>query len=249
MIAHALAKELNVPAYIYDGITVDELTDINRITGLPEMHRKGIGHNLNTRAAAMRYAREQGKAYKDITVIVAHLGGGITVNLHHNGRIEDCVNDEGPFSPERAGGLPMYDVIHRSFEEGQSDKSMMKLVKEEPGRPAGPPRHHRLPRGGAPHPERRHSRQADLRRHGPERGQVHRQDGARRLRQGGRHPADRRHHLLRFYRRGDPPPRVLHCSRHRLSRRGGEDEMQSLAFGCLRVLRGEETARTYTKVE
>ena len=103
---------------------------INRITGLPEMHRKGIGHNLNTRAAAMRYAREQGKAYKDITVIVAHLGGGITVNLHHNGRIEDCVNDEeGPFSPERAGGLPMYDVIHRSFEEGQSDKSMMKLVK------------------------------------------------------------------------------------------------------------------------
>ena len=94
------------------------------------MHRKGIGHTLNTRAAALRYAREQGKAYKDITVIVAHLGGGITVNLHHNGRIEDCVNDEeGPVSPERAGGLPMYDVIHRSFEEGQSDKSMMKLVK------------------------------------------------------------------------------------------------------------------------
>lgn len=134
MIAHVLAKELNVPAYIYDGITVDELTDINRITGLPEMHRKGIGHNLNTRAAAMRYAREQGKAHKDITVIVAHLGGGITVNLHHNGRIEDCVNDEeGPFSPERAGGLPMYDVIHRSFEEGQSDKSMMKLVKSRGG--------------------------------------------------------------------------------------------------------------------
>ena len=72
---------------------------INRITGLPEMHRKGIGHNLNTRAAAMRYAREQGKPYKDITAIVAHLGGGITVNLHHNGRIEDCFNDEGRSLP------------------------------------------------------------------------------------------------------------------------------------------------------
>lgn len=99
MIAHVLAKELNVPAYIYDGITVDELTDINRITGLPYMHRKGIGHTLNTSAAAMRYAREQGKAHKDITVIVAHLGGGITVNLHHNGRIEDCFNDEGRSLP------------------------------------------------------------------------------------------------------------------------------------------------------
>ena len=70
MIAHVLAKELNVPAYIYDGITVDELTDINRITGLPEMHRKGIGHNLNTRAAAMRYAREQGYAKPNERVFV-----------------------------------------------------------------------------------------------------------------------------------------------------------------------------------
>ena len=133
LLAREIAAPLGIPAYIYDGVTVDELLPINKLTGLPSMRRKGMGHNLNTRAAAMRYAREQGKPYKDITAIVAHLGGGITVNLHHNGRIEDCVNDEGPFSPERAGGLPMYDVIHRSFEEGQSDKSMMKLVKSRGG--------------------------------------------------------------------------------------------------------------------
>ena len=246
MIAHALAKELNIPAYIYDGITVDELTDINRITGLPEMHRKGIGHNLNTRAAAMRYAREQGKAYKDITVIVAHLGGGITVNLHHNGRIEDCVNDEeGPFSPERAGGLPVYDVIHRSFEEGQSDKSMMKLVKSRGGLLA--------------HLGTTDCREVEQR--------IHNGDAHAKLIYDAMAL-----NVAKFI--GKTAPGV--CGKvdailltggityseyidEEIRRRvsfvapvivyPGEDEMQSLAFGCLRVLRGEESARTYTKVE
>ncbi len=134
MIAKAISDELGIPAFIYDGVTVEELLPINRITGLTTMHRKGMGHNLNTRAAALRYAREQGKEYKDITVIVAHLGGGISVNLHHNGRIEDFINDEeGPFSPERAGGLPMFDVIAACFEEGMTRKEMMKTVKSRGG--------------------------------------------------------------------------------------------------------------------
>ena len=245
MIAHALAKELNVPAYIYDGITVDELTDINRITGLPEMHRKGIGHNLNTRAAAMRYAREQGKAYKDITEIVAHLGGGITVNLHHNGRIEDCVNDEGPFSPERAGGLPMYDVIHRSFEEGQSDKNMMKLVKSRGGLLA----HlgttdcreveHRIQNGDA-HAKLIYDAMAlnvakFIGKTAP--GVCGKVDAI--LLTGGitysEYIDEEIHRRVDFI----APVTVY----------PGEDEMQSLAFGCLRVLQGEESARTYTKVE
>lgn len=134
MIAFAIGKKLGIPAYIYDGVTVDELTPINRITGLPSMQRKGMGHNLNTRAAALRYARETGREYKDITVIVAHLGGGISVNLHHNGRIEDFINDEeGPFSPERAGGLPMFDVIRDCFQDGATYKEMMRLVKSRGG--------------------------------------------------------------------------------------------------------------------
>ena len=86
MIARSISKRLGIPAYIYDGVTVDELLPINKITGLPFLRRKGMGHNLNTRAAAMHYAESNGKQYKDITVIVAHLGGGITVNLHHNGK-------------------------------------------------------------------------------------------------------------------------------------------------------------------
>ena len=134
MIAHAIGLELGVPAYIYDGVTVDELTPINKITGLPALRRKGMGHNLNTRAAALRYAKEQGKRYEDVTVIVAHLGGGISVNLHHNGKIEDFINDEeGPFSPERAGGLPMFDVIKLCFSGDYDYQSMMKLVKSRGG--------------------------------------------------------------------------------------------------------------------
>ena len=134
MIALDIGRQLGIPAFIYDGVTVEELLPINKVTGLPTMHRKGMGHNLNTRAAALRYAREQGKRYEDVTVIVAHLGGGISVNLHHNGRIEDFINDEeGPFSAERAGGLPMFDVIAACFQEGMTQKEMMKTVKSRGG--------------------------------------------------------------------------------------------------------------------
>lgn len=116
LIAYGIAQEAGIPAYIYDAVTVDEMDPVNRLTGLPGFYRKGIGHNLNTRAAAIRYAEEHGKNYKDISVIVTHLGGGITVNLHHMGRIIDCVNDEESlFSPERAGGLPTPDVIKACY--------------------------------------------------------------------------------------------------------------------------------------
>lgn len=134
MIAHSLSLEYKIPAFIYDGITVDELLPINKLTGLPVLRRKGMGHNLNTRAAAIRYAREQGKNYLDVTVIVAHLGGGISVNLHHKGKIEDFISDEeGPFSPERAGGLPLFDVIKMCFDGEHTYHSMMNLVKRQGG--------------------------------------------------------------------------------------------------------------------
>ena len=134
MIAHSISKQLSIPAYIYDGVTVDEMDELNRITGLPCFRRKGMGHNLNTRAAALRYAKEQGKSYNDITVIVAHLGGGISVNLHTEGHIADFISDdEGPFSPERAGGLPMFGVIKMCYEEGNTYKSMMRTVKSKGG--------------------------------------------------------------------------------------------------------------------
>ena len=246
MIAHALGKELHIPAYIYDGITVDELTDINRISGLADMPRKGIGHSLNTRAAAMRYAREQDKAYQDITVIVAHLGGGITVNLHHNGRIEDCFSDaEGPFSPERAGGLSVFDVIHRCFEPGQSDKAMMKAVKGRGGLQS----HlgttdcreieQRIQNGDA-YAKLVYDAMAlnvakNIARLAP--GVCGKVDAI--LLTGGIAYSD--------YIVEDIRKRVSFIAP--VTVYPGENEMQSLALGCLRVLRGKEPAQTYTKVE
>ncbi len=246
MIARTISKELGIPAYIYDGITVDELTPINKITGLKELRRKGMGHNLSTRAAAMRDARENGKAYEKITVIVAHLGGGISVNLHHNGRIEDFISDEeGPFSPERSGGLPLFDVIKMCCEPEMTYDRMMKLVKRQGGLYAhlGTTDCLEVEKWIASGDE-----QARLvydamalnvaKNIGKIAPYVCGKVDAIVLTGGimySRYVADYIRQHVEFI-----APVVVYP---------GEDEMQSLAFGCLRVLRGEEKARTYTRVE
>ena len=130
-----LLPPIKAGAYrVNDAVTVDELEPLAKVTGLPEMQRKGMGHNLNMRAAAMKYAKENNKPYRDISVIVAHLGGGITLSLHHKGQIVDMISDdEGPFSPERAGGLPAFQVIDMATREGMGKKAMMKKVKTQGG--------------------------------------------------------------------------------------------------------------------
>lgn len=134
VIADSIAKPLGIPAYIYDGVTVDEMLPILKITGLTEIERQGIGHNLNTRAAAMRYARENGKAYKDCKLIVVHLGGGISITLQYGGRIADIINDEdGPFAPERSGKLPIQTYTKFFGNSDMSTKDMLKKLKSRGG--------------------------------------------------------------------------------------------------------------------
>ena len=246
MIARALSKQYGIPAFIYDGITVDELLPINKITGLPGMRRKGMGHNLNTRAAALRYARENGRDYKDITVIVAHLGGGISVNLHHNGKIEDFINDEeGPFSPERAGGLPMFDVIKECFSGRYDYKGMMKLVKNQGGLMAhlgttDSRKAEEMIAGGDEHARLVYDAMAlnvckNIGKIAP--GVCGKVDAI--LLTGGiaysKYVTDYITEHVSFL-----APVVVYP---------GEDEMQSLALGGLRVLRGEETAKRFHKCE
>lgn len=246
MIARSLSLDLGIPAYIYDGITVDELLPINKVTGLPLLRRKGMGHNLNTRAAAMRYARESGKAYQDITVIVAHMGGGISVNLHHNGRIEDFINDEeGPFSPERSGGLPMFDIIKMCFQEGQSYDQMMKLVKRQGGLMAhlgttDSREVEKLIQGGDGHAKLIYDAMAlniakNIAKCAPGvRGKV---DAI--LLTGGIAYSQYVTGYIKDHVDFIAPVVVY----------PGEDEMLSLALGGLRVLRGEEQAKTFVKNE
>ncbi len=133
-IALSLAERVGIHAYIYDALTVDEMDKVNTVTGLRGVRRPARGHNLNTRAAALHYCADNGKDYKESTVIVAHLGGGITVNLHQNGRMCDVVMDEeGPFSPERAGGLPVYAVVDLCYSDKFDKKSLMKQLQRAGG--------------------------------------------------------------------------------------------------------------------
>lgn len=126
MIAYEIAQAAGIPSYIYDSVAVDELDDIARITGLAEIRRRSLSHALNMRAAALRTAVKLGKPYADLHLIVAHLGGGITLSLHRKGRMADIVSDdEGTFSPERSGGLPSLSLADLCF-SGAYDKAGLK---------------------------------------------------------------------------------------------------------------------------
>lgn len=134
IIAREFSVQAGIPAYIYDAVTIDEMIPLARFSGLPEIERTSIGHHLNMRAAAFRYAKEQGKAYKDCTLVVAHLGGGISVSVHQGGKTVDLVNDEeGPFSPERSGGVPCPPLVRLAF-SGEYDKTgLLKKMKSQGG--------------------------------------------------------------------------------------------------------------------
>lgn len=134
MIAYHISTEHKIPAYIYDCVTVDEMIPLTRISGHPVIERKSVGHHLNMRAAAMRYAKEKGKLYANCTLIVAHLGGGISVSLHHGGKTIDIVNDEnGAFSPERSGGLPCPPLVKMAFSGEYTEESLLRLMKSQGG--------------------------------------------------------------------------------------------------------------------
>ncbi len=131
LIADELASSLpGCRAFIADPVVVDELDDIARITGSPLLPRVAIWHALNHRAIARRFAREQGKAYEEVNVIVCHLGGGITVGVHKQGRVIDVNNGldgEGPLSPERAGTLPAAQLVDLCF-SGRYTPNELKLL-------------------------------------------------------------------------------------------------------------------------
>lgn len=133
-IALALAEEAGISAYVYDALTVDEMLPVNTITGLKGVRRPARGHNLNTRAAALKLCEDKGIDYHKSNIIVAHLGGGITINLQSEGRIIDVVMDEeGPFSPERAGGVPVYTVVKMAFSGEYSQAELMKQLQRRGG--------------------------------------------------------------------------------------------------------------------
>lgn len=134
LIAYSIAKPLGIPAYIYDSITSSELSDVAKITGFPKVIRQSFCHALNSRAMSIKYAKEQGKSYKDMNLIVAHLGGGISVSVHKDGRIIDSLSDDdGQFSPERSGSVPLLNVIDLCYSGEYTKDVMKKMVRGKGG--------------------------------------------------------------------------------------------------------------------
>ena len=132
LIAYEMAESLGIPSFIYDSVAVDEFQPIARISGLADIKRKSLSHALNMRAAAIETAKRMDKAYKDLNLIVAHLGGGITVSVHHQGQMIDIVSDdEGPFSPERAGRVPCMELEKLCY--GEEKEVMMKKIRGKGG--------------------------------------------------------------------------------------------------------------------
>ncbi|WP_320046535.1 butyrate kinase [uncultured Ilyobacter sp.] len=120
IIAHEIGEDFNIPSYIVDPVVVDEFEPVARISGIPEIERKSIFHALNQKAVARSYAKEIGKPYENLNLIVVHMGGGITIGSHKNGRVIDVTNaldGEGPLSSERSGALPAGDIIKMCFEK------------------------------------------------------------------------------------------------------------------------------------
>ncbi len=120
LIAHAVAVDHGAPAFVVDPVCVDELAPVARISGLAGIERESLCHALNTKAVARRYAAEVDRPYPELRLVVAHLGTGISVSAHRDGRMVDVSNprDEGPMSPDRPGGLPTGPLVDRCFQTG-----------------------------------------------------------------------------------------------------------------------------------
>lgn len=113
LIASEIGIRFNAPAFTVDPVSVDEFDPISRLSGLADIERKSLSHALNIKAVARRAAESLGQRYQDLNLIVAHLGGGISITAHRKGSMVDVSGgmDSGPFSPERCGALPVFDVI------------------------------------------------------------------------------------------------------------------------------------------
>ncbi len=136
VIAREIAKGLGCPCYIADPVVTDELNDYARVCGLAMFKRESIWHALNQRAIARRYARENGKRYEDLNLIVAHLGGGISVAAHDHGRavdVNNALDGEGPFSPERAGSLPAKALVNLCFSGEYTKDEILKMISGKGG--------------------------------------------------------------------------------------------------------------------
>ncbi|WP_407308990.1 butyrate kinase [Desulfosporosinus sp. SB140] len=135
IIAYHLGQKIQVPAFIVDPVAVDEMEPLARLSGLPELPRLSQSHALNMKAVARKVARQLEKTYGDVTLIVAHLGSGISVAPHLKGKMIDVnnANNEGPFSLERCGTLPASQLVKLCYSGKYTEEEMLTKILREGG--------------------------------------------------------------------------------------------------------------------
>jgi butyrate kinase len=135
IIASEIAKKANIPSFIVDPVAVDEFESVARISGLPELPRRSLVHALNIKAVTRRVCAKLNKGFENSSFVVAHIGGGISISPVKNGRIIDVnnANEEGPFSPERAGALPVGAITAMAFSGDYTYKELKKKMVGEGG--------------------------------------------------------------------------------------------------------------------
>ena len=135
IMGYEMGKRMGIPAFTVDPVSVDEMEDIARISGFPEVERKSLCHSLNTKAIARKAGKELGKSYKDFNFIVAHLGSGISVSAHRKGKMIDTTNanEEAPFSAQRAGTVPSVSLIEHIFKKEYSAQEIERILIKKSG--------------------------------------------------------------------------------------------------------------------
>ena len=134
ILSKSIADEAGIPAFFVDPVSVDELTDVARVSGFKGMQRESFFHALNQKGMARAAARQLGRKYEDLNLIVVHMGGGVSVAAHQKGRVVDMFNDkdEGSFAMDRGGSLPVNAVINFCF-SGKTKAEVKKLLGSQAG--------------------------------------------------------------------------------------------------------------------
>lgn len=234
----------DLPSFIVDPVVVDELAPEARPSGIPDLQRTSIFHALNQKAVARRFAAEVGRTYDELLLVVAHLGGGVTVGAHRHGRVidvNDGLNGDGPFTPERSGSIPALKIVDLCFSGRFDESEIRKMIKGRGGLVA--------------HLGTNDGREVSARIDGGDEYalqiyramafQIARAIGAAAAALGEKPDAI----ILTGGLAHDA--RLADWIRERVEwiapfhRYPGEDEMRALAEGALRVLSGEEDAREY----
>jgi butyrate kinase len=137
ILAYDIARSIpDAKAYISNPVVVDELNDLARLSGHPLLPRRSIFHALNQKAVARQHAKSIMRKYEELNLVVVHLGGGITVGAHQKGRVVDVnqgLDGDGPFSPERSGTLPVGDLVRLCFKGEYTEKEILKMITGKGG--------------------------------------------------------------------------------------------------------------------